>query len=38
MHLLLYFYFELYLNTCSKEIYSFIGYYKKEKKFAQNIF
>ena len=32
------FYFELYLNTCSKEIYSFIWYYKKEKEVCAKYF
>ena len=38
IHLLLSFYFELYLNSFSEEIYLFICYYKKEKKFVKNIF
>ena len=37
VHVLLFFYFKLYLNTYRKEIYSFICYYQKEKKFVQNI-
>ena len=32
MHMMLFFYFELYLTTCSKKNYSFIRYYKKEKE------
>ena len=36
--LLLFFYFELYLKTCSKEIYSFICYYKKEKEVCSKYF
>ena len=41
IYLLLSFYFEFDLNKCSKEIYSFICYYKKEKEvqhIVQNIF
>ena len=38
MHLLLFFYFELYLNTSSKEIYSFICYYKEEKEVCSKYF
>ena len=30
--------FRLYLNTCSKKIYSFICYYKKEKEFCSKYF
>ena len=38
IHLLLFFYFELYLNACSKEIYSFICYYKEEKEVCSKYF
>ena len=34
---MLFFYFELYLNTCSKETYSF-AIKGKKKKFVQKIF
>ena len=42
-YVLIFFYFELYINRCCKEIYSFICYYKKEeevnsKKILFNIF
>ena len=32
IHLFLFFYFKIYLNTCSKKTFSFICYYKKEKE------
>ena len=35
---LLLFYFKLYLNIWSKEIYSFIYYYKKEKEVCSKYF
>ena len=38
IHLLLFFYFELYLNISSKEIYSFICYYKEEKEVCSKYF
>ena len=38
LHLLLFFHLELYLNTYSKEIYSFICYYKKEKDVCSKYF
>ena len=38
IHLMLFFFFELYLNTYSKEIYSFICYYKKEKEVCSKYF
>ena len=38
INLLLFFHFELYLNTCIKQFYSFICYYKKEKEVCSNDF
>ena len=38
MHMMLFFYFKLDLNSCSKKIYSFICYYKKEKQNCLKIF
>ena len=38
IHIFLSFHFQLYLKSFSEEIYLFICYYKKEKKFVKNIF
>ena len=38
IQLLLLFYFELNLNACIKQIYSFICYYKKEKEVCSKCF
>ena len=35
---MLFSFFELYLNTCIKEIYSFICYYKKEDEVCSRYF